>query len=299
MLAATSTAAAQTATPANTIAPAAKAEEPAPLEDTGCISSDRERTTQLFGRAIAAWEQGDTVGAVAAMRDAHAVSKCSAFLFVLGEMLSQSEHECDALVWYERYISDNPAVEKRSLAVERIAQLRSRCPASAPPAEAPMSAQTADKAPAPPASSAPSASSAPPDTAPTSPISSPGPAAGSRYWSPARIGGWASLGVSALLGTGAVYFAVRARNASDDYEQLWKSAVRDPAYGEEWQRRRAELEQRGSSSQTTARILGGAAGALALGGALLVLFNPADQSPHQVAVSAQPSGMMARYGVRF
>lgn len=301
---ATSTAAAQSA------APGVKAEGPPPLEDTGCVSSERERTSELFGRATAAWEKGDTAGAVAAMREAHAVSKCSAFLFVLGEMLSQSEHECDALAWYERYVGDNPAVERRSLAMQRISELRGRCPASASNAEVsgsvPVENGSAQLLPA--APSAPSAPSTPPPPraestprtprSPTSVERARGPEARG-YWSPGRIGGWAALGASALLSSGAIYFAVRAQNASNDYEELWKSLVSDPSHGEAWQRRRAELEQRGASSESTARILGGAAGALAVGGALLLLIDPSARSTHEVTVSAQPSAMMARYGVRF
>lgn len=298
---ATSTAAAQSA------GPGVKAEGPPPLEDTGCVSSERERTTELFGRATAAWEEGDTAGAVAAMREAHAVSKCSAFLFVLGEMLSQSEHECDALVWYERYVGDNPSVERRSLAMQRIRELRGRCPASASKAEESALARAENGAAVslPPAPSAPSTPPAPrgestPRTprTPTSVEPARGPEARG-YWSPGRIGGWAALGASALLSSGAIYFAVRAQNASNDYEELWKSVVSDPSHGEAWQRRRAELEQRGASSESTARILGGAAGALAVGGALLLLFDPSARSTHEVTVSAQPSAMMARYGLRF
>lgn len=221
MFAVTSPALAQTAPPEPAAAPAAA------LEDTGCVSQDAQRANELFSQATTAWEQGDTAGAVAALREAYTVSKCSAFLFVLGEMLRQSNNECEALGWYERYIVDNPAIEKRAVATERIAELRSRC-AATPPAEEPAPSKVVSAAPSY------SAKAVPPTREP-------------RYWTTARIGGVASLGVSVLLGTGAVYFAVRAHNASNDYEQLWRSVVQTPTHGDAWQRQRSELEQRGSS----------------------------------------------------
>lgn len=300
--AAASTAAAQGA-------PKAVTQEPARLEDTGCVGTDPERTNELFSRAISAWQQGDTAGAVGAMRSAHAISKCSAFLFVLGEMLRQSESDCDALVWYERYVGDGPNVEQRERALDSIAELRARCPAS--PASTEEKQSRAGMVEAAPAAAAPGSAAPSPEPARLASVS-PGSTERTRvrfgdashrteargYWSPAHIGGWASLGASALLGSGAIYFAMRARSASSDYEQLWQSAVGDPAQRDEWRRQRAELEERGSSSATSARVLGGAAGALAVGGVLLLIFDRSGRN-QDVALSAGRSAMMARYGVRF
>jgi hypothetical protein len=260
--------------------PASATSDASPLEDTGCVNRDAARTSELFAHATAAWEQGDTASAVAALSEAHAVSKCSAFLFVLGEMLSQSPNECEARVWYERYLNDNIAVQKRAEATARIAELETRCPA--PP-------KAADETPAPPAA-----------PVPTRPPVAPIEAKPSRnYFTPARMVGFASLGVGALLGTGAVYFAVRAHNASRDYEALWTSVARDPAQVPNWQEQRRDLEDRGTSSATTARVLGGAAGALAIGGALLLLFNPPNGTRHDVALVTTPSAIVARYGFGF
>lgn len=269
-------------TPTQTPTAEAARSNAAPLEDTGCVSRDVERTNALFAAATTAWERGDTAGAVSALREAYGLSSCSAFLFVLGEMLRQSDDECDAVVWYERYLVDNAAVQKRAIASARLNELRASCPPSPPAATERARIDGA------PGGSA--------DAAQLSPAKS---EQASRYWTTARIGGFASLGVSALLGTGAVYFAVRAHNASNDYEQLWRSAAEGPTQVAEWQQGHAELEQRGSSSATTARLLGGAAGALAVGGALLLLFNPGGNDAHDVALSAGPTQVVARYGARF
>ncbi|MGC4087844.1 MAG: hypothetical protein QM756_08095 [Polyangiaceae bacterium] len=229
---------------------------------------------------MAAWERGQLAAAVAGLREAHDVSHCSAYLFVLGELERDAQNDCDALGWYERYVLENPNGEKSAVASQLISELRRRCRTPeaklAPPSAAVVAAPS-------PALVAPPAQPPPPS-----------------YWTTARIGGWSSLGLSALLGAGAAYFAIRAHDAAKDYEQLWNAAVDDPAQVSAWQQHRSELEQRGASSATTARILGGSAAALAVGGTLLLLFNPgADPAAQDMALSLQPGGVSVRYGTRF
>lgn len=254
------------------------------LEDAGCVKTEEvsQNTNELFHRALAAWEGGDTNSAVGLLREAHAISSCSVFLFILGELQREQHNDCDALAWYEEYLKDNPNGQKGALAAQRIVELRARC------TSVPQLPKATQPLPAPPST---------PLNVEAHRESPPGP----RYWTAARVGGWSSIGVSAVLAAGAVFYAVRAENAESEYEQLWAAAPGDPARSVDWQQQHSHLEQRGPASATTARILGGTAAALAVGGTLLVVLNPgAKPSPTQdVAVSVQPQAVNASYSLRF
>jgi hypothetical protein len=115
-----------------------------------------------------------------------------------------------------------------------------------------------------------------------------------RYWTTPRVIGWSAIAAGAIAGGAALGFTLSAKSARDEVQASVDRQVRG---GPHWD----EASQRDQHrSQAWAQIFGVGAGALVVGGALLVLLDPGhERAQANLSVAFQLSGAQACYSRNF
>jgi len=255
------------------------------------------KTDAMFEKARAAYEANDKEQSIFWLTRSYEVSSCAEFLFIVGELNREQGHSCLAYRSYQKYLRELPDGRNAANAGQLIEELASSCERSVPapvvqpvgPVSTPHSVE--------PGASRPSQSGEPPRSAPPT---------SSTTWTPSRAVGWASLGAGLIAGAAAVYYATVEQSAENDLEALWKSRVAGQTSSADWQANSNSLESKGLRAERAARILGISAGALAVGGALLVIWGhrPEGQTTaarvaRRVDLQFSPQSMHAGYTVHF
>jgi hypothetical protein len=112
------------------------------------------------------------------------------------------------------------------------------------------------------------------------------PAATDRYWTPPRIAGWAAVGVGAAAGIGAIYFAVSARSAQNDVQNMLNAEQAEPVTQRvPWDVSGHAREVDGRHAQALAQGFGVASGVVLVGGAALLIFGTQKKNPEAPSVS--------------
>lgn len=263
------------APPASASASNAAASEAGLLSGAGCSTDAQsvKRSYEFFAKAGEAYEAHDVSAAIAAMKQAHAISSCHEFLFMVAELYAEQQETCVALEWYRRYIRELPNGASAQQAQDRVTALTSTCPPRN--VTTPLGDQTAELPPAPVPAPMAGPTHGPRDLRRTAATAEPSHA--SAYWSPARVAGWSSVGLGAAAGLSAVYFAVQAANREAEYESAWRERTFANA---------DELWDDGEAAERAGQISGVAAGAFATAGVvLLFVASDSDASPDANRVS--------------
>jgi hypothetical protein len=112
------------------------------------------------------------------------------------------------------------------------------------------------------------------------------PVPADRYWTTPRIAGWAAVGVGAAAGIGALYFAVSAKSAQNDVQNMLNAEEKEPATQRvPWDLSGHAREVDGRHAQALAQGFGVASGALLVGGAALLIFGTQKKNPEAPSVS--------------
>jgi hypothetical protein len=120
------------------------------------------------------------------------------------------------------------------------------------------------------------------------------------YWTMPHVLGWAGVGGAVVAGVVATYFAGASQSAYDDARQLIQAEEHAPASTRKtWDKDGAAIEARGHRDAVFAGVFAGTAGALAVGGVLLLVFGrPANARERaSVSLSVGPSAaLLGLYG---
>ncbi|HTQ04512.1 MAG TPA: tetratricopeptide repeat protein [Polyangiaceae bacterium] len=239
----------------------ARAEEPSPPKQPEAATPATKDTlaADLYRHAEACYAAGDLQGALDAMQRSYELSSRPELLFNLGE-LHRELHECAAAVnAYDEYLLRATEGRYRDDARRLSAELRTTCPTESPQVTMP---------PIPPPPVAPVVRAPPPPVPPP-------------YWTPARIGGWSSVGAAVALAVGATY--------AIGYDQAVQHELIDRIDAEQNMRavtpRDRTLFEQGQTAQTWGIVLGVGAAALAGTGVVLLVLNPTPKQPAGATVT--------------
>jgi hypothetical protein len=221
------------------------------------VTDANQRAAELFRDAEARYGAGDVVGALQSMQRSYELSGRPELLFNLGQLQRELGDCPRALQDYQKYLSQAPQGTRRDEAERISAELESKCPE-----------QPAAPAAAPPA---------PPLAARETPPAGPTP-----YWTPARIGGWSSVGAAIVLAAGATYSALRASNAEGRLEDRINA---DQEQGTGFTSADKNVENEGQRAANWATALGVGAASLAVVGVSLIVFNPGHPAASNATIS--------------
>jgi len=260
------------ATPQATPAAAGAAAPPTEAASEKAATSPEQAAEAAYEAALARYDSGDTVGALAAMQQSFALSQRPELLYNIARLEREAERCRASLADYRLYLERVPQGRYRQAAEQAVTELASEC-ASADS----ETAQTPSEPAAPPR--------AVPDREPES-AAKPHPP----YWTTPRIAAWAAISAGVASGGGALYYLLSAKAARDDVAH---SVVRQAMGGAHWDEARQDDQHR---DLALARVLGGCAGALVGGGALTLLFSHSPEPSRPTAsVLIVPGAIEAAY----
>ena len=230
----------------------AHAEPPAPPTDPEPTAAARtteptsaEEAERLFHDAEIRYAEGDLPAALRSMKEAYARSARHELLFNLGE-LERELGQCRAARHdYAEYVARVPGGRRHDEATRKESELRVQCPDSAPA------------------------------LAPAQPARPPQPG----YWTPATIAGWATIGASVAMASGATYFAIQA---SQD-ERYLEDRMHP---GNEFTHADKQIEHDGERSAAWARGFFVGASVLVATGITLLVVQPGSAKPASTVTMA-------------
>ena len=232
----------------------AYADEPAPSPPPADDSEQLSRATKLFWEAHSRFEQGEYAAALDLFQQTYAIRPEPEVLYNIA-VTQQRLGQCEAArASYREYLE---GADHRERAREQLEQLDQTCapaPAPLPPNPAPL----------PPAAAAAPAQVQPPPQVLLPPVPPPADSAPEQPASMTtrEILGWTSLGLATVaLGT-AIYFEVERRDE--------KAAYETSGQGDD----KAEAYTKHNHARTLAWTTATAAGALAVTGGWLLLYDP-------------------------
>ena len=278
------------------VAPDTRAQQ-APKLGEGCRASAEvtQETTGFFEQARAAYDADDKAQALTWLTQAHEISNCAEFLFMIAELSRELQKSCAARDAYQRYLAAAPQGENVEEAREWLSQVAASCePPSEPPASPPATA----------AAPSPALRTAPPRPE-LHRRQQPAVLSPRAYWTPLRIAGWSSVGAAVLAGAGALYFVTVEQSAATDLESLWKARTTAGAMeNERWAADSHSIESEGRHAEVAARILGVGSAVLAISGGVLLFLarQPAksdDSSTPPLRVHVGPGAARATYSLQF
>ncbi len=235
-----------------------------------------------------AYKAGDYEAAVAAFRRSYELLPAPALLFNIAKALRGAGHCDDAVSYYDRFLESGVQLPADFAGLYSDAKKCASPPGGSPASATPVAPAPSEAGPSPGASQP--VSEPPPKTEPAAPAAQPSepatkhPAASvsGNDWS--RGAGLACLGVSFGSAVATAVFALRAKNASDEAEQI-------AADGGVWDARAQDVEDDGERATNWAIGLGALTGVTAAAGVWLVLRDPdTDADAAEVHVATTPSG---------
>ena len=247
------------------------AAEPSPAE--------LARAQSLYREAIAHVERGQYDRAMPLLEEGYRISRLPGFLFNLAQAHRLRGNCAEAVLHYRAFLSADPSAAERPEAEAQVAALEP-CPARAAPAVA-----AALPAPGgPPAAPPPAAAAEATTSRTTGSVPDRSDAARAPPGRTKKIIGAVALGAGLLAGGGSVVSAIQARDAQKEVEAHY----RDP--NAVWNPRIAAIDADGRSASTRAVVLGVAAGALVVTGAVFFLLgmNDADAATGGTSLAVAP-----------
>jgi len=123
------------------------------------------------------------------------------------------------------------------------------------------------------------------------------PATEAHYWTTARTVGWSAVGVAALSGAAALYYASSAASAQSDVESLLRAQQAAPPDARaSWDAAGHSRDADGHHAAAMAQGFGVASGVLLLGGVALVIFGGEKKARETPSVSLDFAPGEARFG---
>lgn len=175
---------------------------------------------ELYNKAQNRYLEGDVEAALHLMEQCYELSHRPNLLYNLAQIYRELGQCEPALKNYEQYLKESPNGERRDAAEQYVKELVKQCP--------PKESNTGSAPTTPLAPSQTNQVSAP--AAPTVRVVPMQVTSGDRtgYWTPMRQGGWTLTAIGVAAAVGSVYFAVQAREAKLDAEQILRDAKADP-----------------------------------------------------------------------
>lgn len=262
------------------------ADAPVPASETAPASGDP--VAELYNQAQNRYLEGDVEAALQFMEQCYELSHRPNLLYNLAQIYRELDRCEPALKNYRQYLKESPNGERREVAEHYVNELGKKCP----PKESPSSPARASNVPSPP----------PEDVVPASPGIPTQTIVPERasYWTPTRQGGWILTAIGAAAAVGSVYFALQAREATRDAEQIQRDASDKPR--PIWQERGGNARVDDFYYDRKLAIAFGGVSAAALGAGIVALVlapsTPASRHGH-VSLTVAPNTVGGGYRWRF
>jgi len=236
-----------------------------------------QAAARAYQQALSAYSRGDVQAAFQNMQQSYLLSGRAELLFNLARLERELQHCEAARSDYEGYVRSVQNGKFRSEAQQAVQDLQRQCPADSAPKTEPAS--SAAEPPADPPAALP-----PPSAVPFPRTRESSHARAESYWTARRIVGWSATASGVITGGVALYFlnaAISDHDAAAKIAAPYKSAPRNPPWASKEEAEHRELR--------AAYVLGITAGALVVGGVVVLLLSPKSNA------SATASATIAAY----